>query len=134
MIILMTVIHILVCLFLIIAVLLQSSKGQGLAAALGGGGGSSSVLGGRSAASFLSKATTVLATVFMLSSLVQAVMVRTAETAPTTAIEREMQAGGAMPIGPAPFVESQALPGEEGTQEAVPAPAEPSGETTESPE
>ncbi len=64
------VIHALICLSLIIVVLMQSSKGEGLAGALGGGGGiSGAVFGGRGAASFLSKATTILATLFMVSCL-----------------------------------------------------------------
>jgi preprotein translocase subunit SecG len=59
-------IHILICICLIISVLMQSAKGEGLAGAMGGGGGiSGAVFGGRGAASFLSKATTVLAIMFM---------------------------------------------------------------------
>ncbi len=63
-------IHVLICVALIIVVLMQSAKGEGLAGAFGGGGGiSGAVFGGRGAASFLSKATTVLAVVFMVSCL-----------------------------------------------------------------
>ena len=59
-------IHILICFGLIISVLMQSAKGEGLAGAMGGGGGiSGAVFGGRGAGSFLSKATTVLAIMFM---------------------------------------------------------------------
>ncbi len=63
------VIHILISASLIIVVLLQSSKGEGLAGAFGGGGLSGAVFGGRGAATFLSKATSVLAICFMLSSI-----------------------------------------------------------------
>ncbi len=62
----------LICVALVIVVLLQSSKGEGLAGAFGGGGGggmSGAVFGGRGAASFLSRATTVLAICFMVSCL-----------------------------------------------------------------
>ncbi len=63
--------HVLVCVALILVVLMQSSKGEGLAgSAFGGGGGGSmsgAVFGGRGAATFLGKATTVLAIVFMLN-------------------------------------------------------------------
>jgi preprotein translocase subunit SecG len=60
-------IHVLVAVGLIISVLMQSAKGEGLAGAFGGGGGvSGAVFGGRGAAPFLSKATTVLAIAFML--------------------------------------------------------------------
>lgn len=58
-------IHIVVCIGLIISVLMQSAKGEGLAGAMGGGGISGAVFGGRGAAPFLSKATTVLAIMFM---------------------------------------------------------------------
>jgi len=64
----MIVFHVLVCIALILVVLLQASKGEGLAgSAFGGGGLSGAVFGGRGAASFLSKATSVLAIVFMLN-------------------------------------------------------------------
>lgn len=62
-------IHILICVALIIVVLLQSSKGEGLAGAFGGGGITGAVFGGRGAASFLSKSTSVLAIVYMVSCL-----------------------------------------------------------------
>jgi preprotein translocase subunit SecG len=61
------VFHVIVCVGLILVVLMQSSKGEGLAGSAFGGGLSSAVFGGRGAASFLSKATTVLAIVFMLN-------------------------------------------------------------------
>jgi preprotein translocase subunit SecG len=63
------VIHVLFSLALIIAVLMQSSKGEGLAGAFGGGALTGAVFGGRGAATFLSKATTVLAVGFMSTSV-----------------------------------------------------------------
>ncbi len=66
---LLLVIHVLICVGLIIVVLMQSSKGEGLAGAFGGGGMTGAVFGGRGAASFLSKATTVLAIFYMVSCL-----------------------------------------------------------------
>lgn len=68
MIILITIIHILVCLFLIFIVLIQSSKGAELGAAFGGS--SQTLFGSRGAATFLSKVTAVAAVVFMITSLV----------------------------------------------------------------
>jgi len=119
MLILITILHVLVSLFLILAVLLQSGKGGGLAAAIGGGLSSSSVLGGRSATSFLSKATTILATVFMISCLLQAVIIRGGETtAPTTALERVRQQEGAIPFEPFSGVET--LPREGEAEELFP--------------
>jgi len=62
------VFHVIVCISLILVVLMQSAKGEGLAGGTAFGGGvSGAVFGGRGAASFLSKATTVLAVVFMIN-------------------------------------------------------------------
>jgi preprotein translocase subunit SecG len=66
--------HVVVCLVLILVVLLQSSKGGGLAGAFGGGGGGQTMFGGQETATFLSKATTYLAVLFMVLSLVLAFM------------------------------------------------------------
>lgn len=61
--------HVIICAALIITVLLQSSKGEGLAGAFGGSGITGAVFGGRGAATFLSKATTILAIAFFISSI-----------------------------------------------------------------
>lgn len=63
-------IFIVVCVALTMVILLQSSKGGGLAGAFGGGGDMGAVFGGRGAASFLSKVTTVLAIAFLALSLI----------------------------------------------------------------
>lgn len=73
MIILLTVFHVLVCFFLIIVVLLQSGKAADLAGAFGGMG-SQTAFGPRGAATVLSKATTVAAVIFMLTSLSLAII------------------------------------------------------------
>ncbi len=70
--ILLTIIHVLVCFFLIAVVLLQSGKGAEMGAAFGGS--SQTLFGSRGAASFLSKMTTVAAVIFMLTSLTLAVL------------------------------------------------------------
>ena len=64
----LTVIHVFVCLFLIVVVLLQSGKAADLAGAFGGMG-SQTAFGPRGAATMLSKATTFAAVVFMLTSI-----------------------------------------------------------------
>jgi len=65
------VFHVIVCIALILVVLMQSAKGEGMAGSMFGGGGgmSGAVFGGRGAASFLSKATTVLAVLFMVNCM-----------------------------------------------------------------
>jgi preprotein translocase subunit SecG len=61
-------IHILVCFFIIIVVLLQSGKSGDISAAFGGQG-SQTAFGPRGAASALSKATTWSAVAFMITSI-----------------------------------------------------------------
>ena len=66
------IVHIIVCFFLIFIVLVQSGKGAELGAAFGGS--SQTLFGARGAATFFSKLTTIAAVVFMLTSLVLAVI------------------------------------------------------------
>ncbi len=70
---LITVVHIAVCFFLIVVVLLQSGKSADLAAAFGGSG-SQTAFGPRGTANALSKATTWSAVIFMVTSIVLSVM------------------------------------------------------------
>ena len=65
---LLTAIHVIVCLVLIIAVLLQSGKSADLAGAFGGVG-SQTVFGPRGTSSILTKVTTVCAILFMVTSM-----------------------------------------------------------------
>ena len=66
---LLIVIHILICFVLSLVVLLQSSKGGGLAGAFGGAGGApQQLLGSRGMTSLLHKATIYLAVGFFVSS------------------------------------------------------------------
>ncbi len=64
----LVIIHVFVCIALIMIVLFQSGKGADMGAAFGGGG-SNTLFGSTGASTFLSKATTVAAVVFMLTSL-----------------------------------------------------------------
>ena len=68
MIIVLTILHVIVSLFLIGVVLLQSGKGAEMGASFGSSG-SQSVFGAGGGTSFLSKLTTSAAVIFMLTSL-----------------------------------------------------------------
>lgn len=68
---LITIVHVFVCLFLILTILLQAGKGGGMGAAFGGAG-TQTVFGGRGAATFLGKLTTVMAIVFVGTSMLLA--------------------------------------------------------------
>lgn len=69
---LVTAIHVLVCFFIIIVVLLQSGQSGDISAAFGGQG-SQTAFGPRGAASALSRATTWSAVAFMVTSITLAV-------------------------------------------------------------
>ena len=63
-----TLVHVLLCIFMIFVILLQPGKDAGMGAALGGGA-ASSAFGGRGAVTFLTKVTAVCASLFFLTSL-----------------------------------------------------------------
>jgi preprotein translocase subunit SecG len=73
MLIVLTILYIIVCLFLIVVVLLQSGKAADLAGAFGGMG-SQTAFGPRGSATVLSKATTAAAALFMVVSLALSIM------------------------------------------------------------
>lgn len=79
---------------------------------------SSSVLGGRTATTFLTKATTVLATVFMVSCLVQSIAFQDGQEGPQTATERMLEEGALPPVAPAP-IEGGSLLGEPAQTESA---------------
>jgi preprotein translocase subunit SecG len=63
------VFHVLASLFLILVVLLQSGKSGDIASAFGGGGGGQATFGPRGTSNVLTKATAIVAAVFMITSL-----------------------------------------------------------------
>jgi len=63
------IIFVVVTVLLVVSILLQSSKGTGLAGTFGGAGGVNTVFGGRGAATLLSKITTYLAVFFFLLTI-----------------------------------------------------------------
>jgi preprotein translocase subunit SecG len=87
MIILLTIIHVIVALFLVIVVLLQSGKAADLAGAFGGMG-SQTAFGPRGAATVLTKATTIAAGVFMLTSLTLSVAATRGGRTGSTVLEK----------------------------------------------
>lgn len=63
------VVHIIVSLVLVAVILLQAGKGGGLSDTFGGGGGSQTTIFGQKASTFLTKATTVCAVLFLCTAL-----------------------------------------------------------------
>ena len=85
-------IHLLVALMIIVLVLLQ--RGKGAEAGTGfGAGASGTVFGARGSASFFSRATGVLATMFFVSSLSLAYLAGQTPSAPTSILEDESVMG-----------------------------------------
>jgi preprotein translocase subunit SecG len=114
-------IHILVCFLLIFVVLVQGGKGAQMGAAFGGGG-SQTLFGGRGAATFLGKMTTVIAVVFMLTSLILAVLA--SKGGDDTGLDLSAPAATEAPLGTelpaATTLDKQA----EGEGSGLPAPAQ----------
>jgi len=95
------VVHIAVCIFLIIVVLLQSGKAADLAGAFGGMG-SQTAFGPRGSATLLSKATTVSAVVFMITSLSLSILATRNAGLGTTVLEDVQQKNMPAKSQPAP--------------------------------
>jgi preprotein translocase subunit SecG len=123
---LIVVLHVIACLFLIAVVLLQQGKGQDLASAFGGGG-TQTAFGPRGSATVLSRATTILAGVFMVTSLALSIVKPRAsgvlDTVPEAVASPSPQATAApvtmppAPASPAPAEAPAATPA------AAPSPA-----------
>ena len=118
----LTAIHVIVCLFLILVVLLQQGKSADWSGTFGGGS-SQTAFGQRGTATLLSKATTAAAIIFMVTSLaltivasrpgsrsvvpVNATTPATPAAAPGAAPERPAEA---TPSTPAPTENKEAAP------------------------
>ncbi|HEX8821442.1 MAG TPA: preprotein translocase subunit SecG [Archangium sp.] len=121
-----TIVHVLLCVFMIFVILLQPGKDAGMGSALGGGA-ATSAFGGRGATTFLTKVTGICAAMFFLTSLgLSFVGMRTSvaagavgkpaaqQQAPAVPGAADQQGTGAPPAGQIPAANPQ--------QEAAPAP------------
>jgi preprotein translocase subunit SecG len=109
-----TIVHVIICVFMIFVILLQPGKDAGMGSALGGGA-ATSAFGGRGAVTFLSKLTGVFATLFFLTSLGLSFV----------GLRSSVAAGGSVAAPPA-----QTAPASPGATPAAPGSVEqPRGET-----
>jgi preprotein translocase subunit SecG len=99
--ILITIVHISVCFFLIVVVLLQSGKSGDVAAAFGGMG-SQTAFGPRGAATVLSRATTWSAIIFMVTSITLSVFASRRTTANSVLQGVKASQTKSQPAKPAP--------------------------------
>jgi preprotein translocase subunit SecG len=126
--ILLWLVHVIVCLFLIIVVLLQSGKAADLAGAFGGMG-SQTAFGPRGSATVLSKATTISAILFMVTSLSLSIMATRNAGLGTTVLEGLPKSGPAptksapLPVPPQQAPQQNQAPAPQSQQQA---PAQPS--------
>jgi len=136
--ILFTILHVIVCLFLILVVLAQQGKGQDLASAFGGAG-SQTAFGARGTATLLSKITAGAAILFMVTSLMLSYLrpvtgPRTVvpETAPASAPATQPE-GGSTPATP-PAEESTTPSAQPESEAPAPEGTEAAPATTPEPE
>jgi preprotein translocase subunit SecG len=105
-----TIVHVLLCVFMIFVILLQPGKDAGMGSALGGGA-ATSAFGGRGATTFLSKVTGICAALFFITSLgLSFVGMRTSVASRALAKPAATQpspAAGAAPAGQAPAANPQ---------------------------
>jgi preprotein translocase subunit SecG len=101
MIILITIVHIIVSMFLIIVVLLQSGQSGDVAAAFGGMG-SQTAFGPRGAATALSRATTWSAIIFMVTSITLSVAASRRGNANSVLHGLKASTTKSQPVTPAP--------------------------------
>lgn len=119
MVILITLIHIIVSLFLIVVVLLQSGQAADLAGAFGGMG-SQTAFGPRGSATLLSKATTGAAVIFMITSITLSIMAQRNAASSGSVLEHvKSPATTSTPAAPA------TAPAQKSSTPVAPPPAQP---------
>ena len=100
--IILTVFHVIVCIFLIFVVLLQQGNAADWSGAFGGGG-SQTAFGQRGAATLLTKATTAAAIIFMITSLALTILVAQPGTGSVIrkGAKQQTPQGQTQPVAPA---------------------------------
>ena len=132
---LLTLLHIIVCLILIVAVLLQSGKGADLAGAFGGGG-SQTAFGSRGPATFLTRITTFAAITFMITALALSIFYTHSSSSggsnlpeedavPAKPVASRPVAPAPAPTAPAPATGGATTPAKSGDQKPAQTPPKP---------
>jgi len=124
--------HVMICGLLIVVVLLQSGEAADLAGAFGGAG-SQTAFGPRGAATFLSKATTWCAVMFMLTSMALTMHINTTAgvSSGSSVLQQFSKSKPATPAAPAapapgaPAAPAQSAPGAPASAPATTPPAAP---------
>lgn len=103
----LVVLFVLLSAIMIVVILLQAGKGQGLAGSIGGGMAGNAIFGGRGAGDFLSKTTTYVATAYMILALAIGLIYKSeAEETQKSLIQKRMeeqqseQSASPLPLAP----------------------------------
>ena len=123
---LVTTVHIIVCLFIVIVVLLQSGTSGDISAAFGGQG-SQTAFGPRGAATLLSRATTWCAVMFMVCAMALVLRVDKAGGTGGSVLERTSKPA---PAKSAPATPAPVTPAPQSNTTPTPAPAQATPQTT----
>ena len=115
-----TIVHVLACIFLVLVVLLQTGKGAEMGAVFGGS--SSTVFGSSGAGTFLTRLTTATAIIFMVTSLSLTYLSARRNTA---TVFDTAPPSAAAPEAPAPDAGAPEAAAPEAPAPAAPAPAAP---------
>ncbi len=102
-----TIIHVLACIFLVLVVLLQTGKGADMGAVFGGS--SSTVFGSSGAGNFLTRLTTATAIIFMFTSM--SLTYLSARRTTATVFDAAPVAAPVVPAAPAPDAAQSPNPG-----------------------
>ncbi len=110
--ILVKIVHFIVCIGLIVIVLLQADKGEGLAGAFGGGA-SGTLFGERGSGGPMAKLTTAMAVIFMITSLIISIYLpqNVDKTSSLSSPTPPMEAPAAPPMPGLPIPGGAAVPG-----------------------
>jgi len=86
------ILFILISFAMVVVILLQAGKGQGLAGSIGGGMATGSIFGGRGAADFLSKVTTWVAALYIIFAVLIGMIYKSeAENVQKSLIQKRME-------------------------------------------
>lgn len=118
---LLVFLHVLACLFLIVIVLLQAGKNADLSGAFGGSA-SQTAFGNRATGNFLTKMTTVMAVVFMMTCLILALRYNSSFTSSGGSIPLQDTAPATAP--PANTTDPSKVPATPGKTDTTPTPAQ----------
>ncbi len=114
----LTILHILICIFLVVSILLQSSKGGGLAGMFGGGG--MGALGGRGTATFLARVTMWLGIGFASTAILIGLIRKGTKSEQKSMVQQVMESEQDRASTPAAILPEAAGSGENQDTEEIP--------------